>query len=78
MPSAIGSNNLASGWQWAKLKMAVRPMKMFIEMMRNQTSFLPQPSVIRCMVRAKLVLDHMEATIDRVPATEKVLMKSDS
>jgi hypothetical protein len=52
------------------LNNAVKPIKMFSEMIGNQTRFLNHviPLVRRRIVRAKLVLDQMDAYTARVPA----------
>lgn len=50
------------------MKSALSPIAIFDEMMMNQTNALIQPSVRRSRVRAKLVLDQIAATSEKVPA----------
>lgn len=45
-------------------------MAMFIEMMMNHTTHFIFPSVMRSMVNAKLVLDHIAAVTEKLPATK--------
>lgn len=51
---------------------------MFMEIMMNQTRALVRPSVRRRRVRAKLVLDQMAATREKVPLTLMALKASNT
>jgi len=71
------SKTFSTGQQWMKFSRAVTPIKRLMEMMMAQMSFRIHPSVRRRMVRAKLDLDHTDEQMDRVPAAEKVLKRTE-
>ncbi len=69
VPAMRGFHDRCTGVHWTQTNRALSPMAMFIEMMMYQMKTLIHPSVRRSMVKAKLVLDHMAAVREKVPAT---------